>query len=310
MPTPVIWTQLVQAPLQAAAATTSVAIPLTHQRLPANIFRPSTSALGVSTRGFQQLQRQPFSSHLAAEGSRNQQSSFHVHQLAGFSAAACVSPRPLSTVPCFEKGATQQRHLTSFTAAAFDTSQWSPEIGSSSSQPRLSQSDQQLPAVSSGQCQGSKANSPGPSLPGTSEPPWVLPPPLQRLDSPSSSPSALSPGPDRTAQMCGSSRSLLLPQTTSVSPYPSSCKSLPLSRLRQDGRPISVSQPLLPQPAPGSPHFPQQFTPDFTLFPRGGSSDLTGHTTLPQKGSSEFLFQASGASGEELPFHSKLPSNL
>ncbi|XP_077329504.1 potassium/sodium hyperpolarization-activated cyclic nucleotide-gated channel 4 [Lithobates pipiens] len=309
-PTPVIWTPLVQAPLQAAAATTSVAIPLTHQRLPANIFRPSTSALGVSARGFQQLQRQPFSSRLTAEGSLNQQSSFHVHQLAGYSAAACVSPRPPSTVLRFERGSTQQRYPTSSTPAAFDTSQWSPGAGSSSSQPRLSQSDQQLPAVSSGQCQGPKANSSGPPLPGASEPLWVLPPPLQRLDSPASSPTALSPGPVRTAQVCGSSRSLLLPQTAPISSHPSSCISLPLSRLRQDGRPISVSQPSLPQPAPGSPHFPQQFTPDFTLYPRGGSSDLTGHTTFPQKGSSEFMFKASGATGEELPFHSKLPSNL
>ncbi|XP_077795921.1 potassium/sodium hyperpolarization-activated cyclic nucleotide-gated channel 4 isoform X8 [Macaca mulatta] len=40
-PTPVIWTPLIQAPLQAAAATTSVAIALTHHpRLPAAIFRP------------------------------------------------------------------------------------------------------------------------------------------------------------------------------------------------------------------------------------------------------------------------------
>ncbi|XP_043933493.1 potassium/sodium hyperpolarization-activated cyclic nucleotide-gated channel 4 isoform X2 [Protopterus annectens] len=45
--TPVIWTPLVQAPLQAAAATTSVAIALTHHpRLPAAIFRPPVSVLG------------------------------------------------------------------------------------------------------------------------------------------------------------------------------------------------------------------------------------------------------------------------
>ncbi|XP_068131843.1 potassium/sodium hyperpolarization-activated cyclic nucleotide-gated channel 4 [Hyperolius riggenbachi] len=311
-PTPVIWTPLVQAPLQAAAATTSVAIPLTHQRLPANIFRPSTSVLGVSARGFQQLQRQPFSSHLAGvEESSSQQSSFHVHQLAGFSAAACVNPRPLSTVPRYERGTIQQLHPTSSTPTTSDTLQWSPGAGSSSSQPRLSQSDQQLPSNSSIQCQRPKANSPGPPLlPGTSEPPWVLPPPLQRSDSPGSSPSALSPGPVRTTQVCGSSRSLLLPQTTPLSSHPSTCISLPLSRLRQDGRLISVSQPSLPQPAPGSPHFPQQFAPDFTLFPRGGSSDLTGHTSLSQKGSSEFTFGASGIGGEDLPFHSKLPSNL
>ncbi|EOB03013.1 Potassium/sodium hyperpolarization-activated cyclic nucleotide-gated channel 4, partial [Anas platyrhynchos] len=44
-PTPVIWTPLIQAPLQAAAATTSVAIALTHHpRLPTAIFRPPVLA--------------------------------------------------------------------------------------------------------------------------------------------------------------------------------------------------------------------------------------------------------------------------
>uniref|UniRef100_A0A8C6Y3I7 Hyperpolarization activated cyclic nucleotide gated potassium channel 4 n=1 Tax=Naja naja TaxID=35670 RepID=A0A8C6Y3I7_NAJNA len=46
-PTPVIWTPLIRAPLQAAAATTSVAIALTHHpRLPTAIFRPPVSVLG------------------------------------------------------------------------------------------------------------------------------------------------------------------------------------------------------------------------------------------------------------------------
>lgn len=46
-PTPVIWAPLIQAPLQAAAATTSVAIALTHHpHLPATLFRPPVSLLG------------------------------------------------------------------------------------------------------------------------------------------------------------------------------------------------------------------------------------------------------------------------
>ncbi|XP_063782540.1 potassium/sodium hyperpolarization-activated cyclic nucleotide-gated channel 4 [Pseudophryne corroboree] len=307
-PTPVIWTPLIQAPLQAAAATTSVAIPLTHHRLPANIFRPPHSALGITARGFQQLQRQPFASNLVgAEAPLLQQSSFHVHQLARFSAAACVSPRLPSTVPCFDKVATQQLPPTRSTPAAFVTSQWCPKATLSSSQPRLSQSDQQLPPPSSGQYQGLNTHSPGQPSSGVSEPLWVLPPPLQRSDSPGSSPLALSPGPVRTTQVCGSSRSLLLPHTSRISSNPSSCTALPLSRLRQDGRPISVSQPSLPQPAPSSPHFPQQFTPDFTLLPRGGSPDLTGQTTPSQK---EFVFGTTGAGGEDLPYYSKLPCNL
>ncbi|XP_040269630.1 potassium/sodium hyperpolarization-activated cyclic nucleotide-gated channel 4 [Bufo bufo] len=310
-PTPVIWTPLVQAPLQAAAATTSVAIPLTHQRLPANIFRPPNSALGITARQFQYRQRQTFSSHIAGpEAQLSQQSSYHVHQLAGFSAAACVSPRPPSNIPCFDKGPKQQPFPTSSTPAAFDTSQWSPGLEVSSCQPRLSKSDQQLPTPSSRQSQGLKTQSPGQPLPGSSEPLWVLPPPLQRADSPGSSASRLSPGLNRTTQVCGSSRSLLLPQTAPIVSHPSSCIALPLNRLRQDGRPISVSQPSLPQPAPGSPHFPQQFTPDFTLFPREGSPDPKDHTTLPQKGSAEFSFGTSVAAVEDLPFHSKLQCNL
>ncbi|XP_023675468.1 potassium/sodium hyperpolarization-activated cyclic nucleotide-gated channel 3 [Paramormyrops kingsleyae] len=44
--TPVIWAPLIQAPLQAAAATTSVAIALTHHpHLPTSIFRPPASVL-------------------------------------------------------------------------------------------------------------------------------------------------------------------------------------------------------------------------------------------------------------------------
>ncbi|XP_062926865.1 potassium/sodium hyperpolarization-activated cyclic nucleotide-gated channel 3-like [Mobula hypostoma] len=47
-PAPVIWTPLVQAPLQTAAATTSVAIALTHHhpRLPGGMFQPPLSILG------------------------------------------------------------------------------------------------------------------------------------------------------------------------------------------------------------------------------------------------------------------------
>uniref|UniRef100_A0A8V5GHP5 Uncharacterized protein n=1 Tax=Melopsittacus undulatus TaxID=13146 RepID=A0A8V5GHP5_MELUD len=58
-PTPVIWTPLIQAPLQAAAATTSVAIALTHHpRLPAAIFRPPVSVLGSLGQQSNQTPRQ------------------------------------------------------------------------------------------------------------------------------------------------------------------------------------------------------------------------------------------------------------
>ncbi|CAH2273316.1 potassium sodium hyperpolarization-activated cyclic nucleotide-gated channel 4 [Pelobates cultripes] len=312
-PTPVIWTPLIQAPLQAAAATTSVAIPLTQQRLPATIFRPPPSALGATARGFRHLQRAPISTHPpGAELTLLQQSSFHVHQLAGFSAVGCVSPRPPLSMPGVERRASQQPGPSCTPPTAFESTKWPPGADTplTSFKQGLSQSYQQLPSPSPGQCQGVNTQLPGPTIPGGSEPLWVLPPPGQKSDSVGSSPSTLSPGLVRTIQVCGSSRSLLLPHTAAVSPHPSSCVSLPLNRLRQDGRPISVSQPSLPQPAPGSPHFPQQFTPDFTLLPRVGSSELSRHVTLPRKGSSELGFGVRGASGEDLPLYSKLPCNL
>ncbi|XP_059363192.1 potassium/sodium hyperpolarization-activated cyclic nucleotide-gated channel 1-like [Carassius carassius] len=57
-PTPVIWAPLIQAPLQAAAATTSVAIALTHHpHLPASLFRPPVSILGSRNEPASRLKR-------------------------------------------------------------------------------------------------------------------------------------------------------------------------------------------------------------------------------------------------------------
>nr|XP_056721903.1 potassium/sodium hyperpolarization-activated cyclic nucleotide-gated channel 4 [Euleptes europaea] len=109
-PTPVIWTPLIQAPLQAAAATTSVAIALTHHpRLPTTIFRPPVSVLGSLGQQSNQTPRQlrrlhslvssagpsavgsPSStpSQLHTPGAETlSSSSFQIQQLAGFTAAA------------------------------------------------------------------------------------------------------------------------------------------------------------------------------------------------------------------------------
>nr|XP_004666764.2 potassium/sodium hyperpolarization-activated cyclic nucleotide-gated channel 4 [Jaculus jaculus] len=104
--TPVIWTPLIQAPLQAAAATTSVAIALTHHpRLPAAIFRPPPGP-GLGNLGAGQTPRHPRrlqSLIPSALGSASpasspsqvdtpSSSSFHIQQLAGFSAPAGLSP--------------------------------------------------------------------------------------------------------------------------------------------------------------------------------------------------------------------------
>lgn len=57
-PTPVIWAPLIQAPLQAAAATTSVAIALTHHpHLPATLFRPPVSVIGSRNEPLSKIKR-------------------------------------------------------------------------------------------------------------------------------------------------------------------------------------------------------------------------------------------------------------
>lgn len=105
-PTPVIWTPLIQAPLQAAAATTSVAIALTHHpRLPAAIFRPPPGP-GLGNLGAGQTPRHPRRlqslipsalGSVSPASSPSQvdtpsSSSFHIQQLAGFSAPPGLSP--------------------------------------------------------------------------------------------------------------------------------------------------------------------------------------------------------------------------
>ncbi|XP_060116212.1 potassium/sodium hyperpolarization-activated cyclic nucleotide-gated channel 4 [Heteronotia binoei] len=109
-PTPVIWTPLIQAPLQAAAATTSVAIALTHHpRLPTAIFRPPVSVLGSLGQQSNQTPRQlkrlhslvssagpsvvgspsstPSQQHTPGAEALSS-SSFQIQQLAGFTASA------------------------------------------------------------------------------------------------------------------------------------------------------------------------------------------------------------------------------
>ncbi|XP_061451448.1 potassium/sodium hyperpolarization-activated cyclic nucleotide-gated channel 4 [Rhineura floridana] len=109
-PTPVIWTPLIQAPLQAAAATTSVAIALTHHpRLPTTTFRPPVSVLGSLGQAPNQTPRQlrrlhslvssagpsivgspsstPSQQHTPGAETLSSPS-FQIQQLAGFTASA------------------------------------------------------------------------------------------------------------------------------------------------------------------------------------------------------------------------------
>lgn len=167
-PTPVIWTPLIQAPLQAAAATTSVAIALTHHpRLPTAIFRPPVSVLGSLGQQSNQTPRQlkriqslipstgpsavgsPSStpSQLHTPGAETpSSSSFHIQQLAGFSAAAGLGQFQVGSPP---SGSSQPGLSSASTAglSQFQHGNSGSPLGTAQS---MQQPQQQQPALSSG----------------------------------------------------------------------------------------------------------------------------------------------------------------
>ncbi|NWQ59676.1 HCN4 protein, partial [Neopipo cinnamomea] len=165
-PTPVIWTPLIQAPLQAAAATTSVAIALTHHpRLPTAIFRPPVSVLGSLGQQSNQTPRQlkrfqslipstgpsavgsPSStpSQLHTPGAETpSSSSFHIQQLAGFSAAAGLgqfqvgSPPGGSSQPGLSSTSSQQQQQPALSSSGFGHFQQATTSSPSTSLTQLS----------------------------------------------------------------------------------------------------------------------------------------------------------------------------
>ncbi|XP_053221382.1 potassium/sodium hyperpolarization-activated cyclic nucleotide-gated channel 4 isoform X1 [Podarcis raffonei] len=138
-PTPVIWTPLIQAPLQAAAATTSVAIALTHHpRLPTAIFRPPVSVLGSLGQAPNQTPRQLRRLHSlvssagpsivgSPSSTQSQQhtpgadtlssSSFQIQQLAGFTASAGLGQFHRASAGSPSAALTQQQPLGSPSSA-------------------------------------------------------------------------------------------------------------------------------------------------------------------------------------------------
>ncbi|NWR23153.1 HCN4 protein, partial [Emberiza fucata] len=183
-PTPVIWTPLIQAPLQAAAATTSVAIALTHHpRLPTAIFRPPVSVLGSlgqqpnqtprQLKRFQSLVPSAGPSAVGSPSSTPSQlhtpgaetpssSSFHIQQLAGFSAAAGLGQFQVGSPP----GGSGPAGLSSASSAGLSQFQSAPS-GSPLGAAQPSQQQQQQPALSSsgfGHFQQATASSPSTSL--------------------------------------------------------------------------------------------------------------------------------------------------
>ncbi|XP_066134158.1 potassium/sodium hyperpolarization-activated cyclic nucleotide-gated channel 4 [Saccopteryx bilineata] len=205
-PTPVIWTPLIQAPLQAAAATTSVAIALTHHpRLPAAIFRPSpgpTLGLGAghTPRHLKRLQSLiPSALGSASPTSSPSQldtpssSSFHIQQLAGFSAPAGLSPLLPSCIsspqPGLGGGSSPVPTPSAGTAAATGFGHFHKTLGGS-----LSSSDSPLLTPLQPGVHSPQANQPLSPLPGAQGGLGLLehflpPPPSSR--SPESSPGQL-----------------------------------------------------------------------------------------------------------------------
>ncbi|XP_054692810.1 potassium/sodium hyperpolarization-activated cyclic nucleotide-gated channel 4 isoform X2 [Grus americana] len=187
-PTPVIWTPLIQAPLQAAAATTSVAIALTHHpRLPTAIFRPPVSVLGSlgqqsnqTPRQLKRLQSLIPSTGPSAVGSPSStpsqlhtpgaetpsSSSFHIQQLAGFSAAAGLGQFQVGSPP----GGSSQPGLSSMSSVGLSQFQQAPSgspLGTAQPTQQQQQQPQQQPALSSsgfGHFQQATTSSPSTSL--------------------------------------------------------------------------------------------------------------------------------------------------
>uniref|UniRef100_A0A673GLD9 Potassium/sodium hyperpolarization-activated cyclic nucleotide-gated channel 3-like n=1 Tax=Sinocyclocheilus rhinocerous TaxID=307959 RepID=A0A673GLD9_9TELE len=126
-PTPVIWAPLIQAPLQAAAATTSVAIALTHHpHLPATLFRPPVSILGSRNEPPSQLKRfQTIAPKPGGPGSAGDSPSGSPSKIC----PAVDTPLLSSLRTQHSSGATtssQQARISSFPFGSFSSSSASP----------------------------------------------------------------------------------------------------------------------------------------------------------------------------------------
>ncbi|XP_064373701.1 potassium/sodium hyperpolarization-activated cyclic nucleotide-gated channel 4 isoform X2 [Dromaius novaehollandiae] len=188
-PTPVIWTPLIQAPLQAAAATTSVAIALTHHpRLPTAIFRPPVSVLGSlgqqssqTPRQLKRLQSLIPSTGPSAVGSPSStpsqlhtpgaetpsSSSFHIQQLAGFSASAGLGQFHQASVGSPPAGSSQPALSGTSSVGLNQFQQASSGSPLGTGQPMQQQQQQQQPPLSSsgfGHFQQATASSPSTSF--------------------------------------------------------------------------------------------------------------------------------------------------
>ncbi|XP_067829341.1 potassium/sodium hyperpolarization-activated cyclic nucleotide-gated channel 3-like [Heptranchias perlo] len=275
-PAPVIWTPLVQAPLQAAAATTSVAIALTHHHpgLPGSIFQPPVSILSSlgqqSSQTPRQLRRVQYSAPTTGPSSVGSPSStpsqlqtpcaespsaslFQTHQLISGSASSSLN---------------QLQQLATGSPSASSGHVRSGATSTSLSQ--IQQSRASSPSASLGQLQQFLSSSPISGLQqctlGSSSPTFP------QLHQPLSSPATT-----------GFSQFQPASKSPQVNPghlqFPSSAQSAGLNQFQQL-TPSSPSANLsqLHQAASRSP------SPSLSLLPQASSSSPSAHFQMPQSG--------------------------
>ncbi|XP_041034163.1 potassium/sodium hyperpolarization-activated cyclic nucleotide-gated channel 1-like [Carcharodon carcharias] len=269
-PAPVIWTPLVQAPLQAAAATTSVAIALTHHhpRLQGSMFQSPVSILNSVGQGSQtprQLKQMQYSAPTTGPSSMGSPSStasqlqtpcaespsaalFQTHQLKSGSASSSLSQL-------------QQLATSSPTTSSAPAHSGATSTSLSQIQPSRASS----PASSLGQLQQFLSNSPAsgvqPSSLGSSSPIFT------HLHQPSSSPTA-----SGFSQFQFTTKSP--PVSTGHLQFPGSAPSVGLKQFPH----LTPSSPSAGQVGTGSP------SSSTSPVPQAASSSPLARFQMPQSG--------------------------
>uniref|UniRef100_A0A8I3PSU5 Hyperpolarization activated cyclic nucleotide gated potassium channel 4 n=1 Tax=Canis lupus familiaris TaxID=9615 RepID=A0A8I3PSU5_CANLF len=243
-PAPVIWTPLIQAPLQAAAATTSVALALTHHpRLPAAVFRPPA-------------------------GPR------HPRRLQSLLPAAPAAASPASSPSQLDTPSSSSLHLPPPAGPPPPPSPGSPARTPPAGPARAPLQPPPPPAARSPAA--SPGQPPGDPAPGAPEPP---PRPPERPGPPRTLPSA---PPPRASGSHGSL--LPPPARSPPAPQPPQRRGTPPltpGRLTRDLRLFSASQPALPHAGAqtlrgASPHSSGESVAAFPPAPRAGAGGAGG----------------------------------
>ncbi|XP_072423752.1 potassium/sodium hyperpolarization-activated cyclic nucleotide-gated channel 3-like, partial [Chiloscyllium punctatum] len=245
-PKPVIWAPLVHAPLQTAAATTSVAIALTPRHMPTAIFLPpaASSPLGLGPESGLTRQQQLRASHLQGMASPPSSTTSSAAHTPGAGSPLVPQPTPGQGAP----------PLTGPQAPGGTRPQVGEQAGARSLGLRT------VPRSVSAFQRGVAGN--------------------RRGSSPAGSPLSGKTFHYSPPEVTGSRASLPGHQALPGGPHPPrSGQSVPLGRLTQDARLLSASQPVLPaRPGPA----PARSSRDSAAAgPRLSSSSLSAGPLLP-----------------------------